>query len=53
MTGASLCSAAGPEAAGGEPDDVGVERDLDGGVAGLVVCHAWADGKDTVQGPDL
>jgi len=39
-----------PEAAFGDPDDVGVERDLDGGVAGAVVWLAGADGEHAGQG---
>jgi hypothetical protein len=39
-----------PEAAGGEPDDVGVYRDLDGSVAGAVVCPAGADGERAGRG---
>src|SRR5262249_61825587 len=38
-----------PEAACGEPDDVGVDRDLDGGVAGAVVLPAWADAENAGQ----
>ena len=34
------------EAARGEPDDVGVDRDLDGGVTGAVVWPAGADVLD-------
>jgi hypothetical protein len=36
-----------PEAARREPDDIGVERDLDGGVAGGAVWPAGADGEHT------
>src|SRR5215813_9839447 len=39
-----------PEAACGEPDDVGVDRDLDGGVAGAVVLPAWAGAEHAGQG---
>ena len=35
----AVAGAAGPEAACGEPDDVGVDRDLDDGVAGLSSCR--------------
>jgi hypothetical protein len=38
------------EAAFGEPDDVGVDRDLDGGVGGAVVWPAGADGQRVGQG---
>ena len=34
-----------PEAAGGEPDDLGVNRDLNDGAAGAVVRLAVADAK--------
>jgi len=39
-----------PEAAPGEPDDVGVDRDLDGRVAGVVVWPARGDGEHCAQG---
>jgi len=39
-----------PEAICGEPDDVGVDRDLDDGVAGAVVWPAGADGEHAGQG---
>ena len=39
-----------PEDACGEPDDVGVDGDLDGGVAGAVVLPAWADAERAGQG---
>jgi len=38
-----------PEAAPGEPDDVGVDRDLDGRVAGVVVWPARGDGEHCAQ----
>jgi hypothetical protein len=38
------------EAAGGEPDDIGVDRDLDGGVAGALVWPTGAGGEDVGQG---
>jgi hypothetical protein len=38
------------EAARGEPHDVGVDRDLDGGVAGAVVWPARGDGEHVGQG---
>ena len=34
----------------GEPDDVGVDGDLDGGVAGAAVLPAWADTERAGQG---
>ena len=46
----AVAGAVRPEAARGEPDDVGVERDLDGGVAGGVVWPAGADGEHAGQG---
>lgn len=45
MAGAVLA-----EAACGEPDDVGVDRDLDRGVAGVVVVLAGAGAEDAGQG---
>src|SRR5262245_58877504 len=39
-----------PEAARGEPDDVGVDRDLDDGVAWAVAWPARADGENAGQG---
>jgi hypothetical protein len=39
-----------PEAARGEPDDVGVDRDLDDGMAGPVVWPAGAGGEHAGQG---
>ena len=46
MAGAVL-----PEDACGEPDDVGVYRDLDDGVGGAVVCPAGAAAEHAGQGP--
>src|SRR5262249_1428234 len=39
-----------PEAACGEPDDVGVDRDLDGGVAGAVVLPAGGAAANAGRG---
>jgi hypothetical protein len=39
-----------PEDACGEPDDAGVDGDLDGGVAGAVVLPVWADAERAGQG---
>ena len=38
------------EAARGEPDDVGVDRDLDDGVAGVAVLPPGSDGEHLGQG---
>ena len=46
MAGAVL-----PEDARGEPDDVGVYRDLDDGVGGAVVCPARAAAEHPGEGP--
>jgi hypothetical protein len=47
----AVAGAARPEAACGEPDDVGVDRDLDDGAAGAVVLPAWAAAEHAGQGP--
>ena len=39
-----------PEDSCGQPDGAGVDRDLDDGVAGVVVWPAGADGEDVGQG---
>ena len=51
LPGASRRGAVLPEAARGEPDDVGVYRDLDDGVGGAVVCPARAAAEHPGEGP--
>lgn len=46
----TMVSVLRPEDACGEPDDVGVDGDLDGGVAGAAVLPAWADAERAGQG---
>ena len=50
LAGASRRGAVLPEAARGEPDDVGVYRDLDGGAGGAVVWPAGAAAEHAGQG---
>ena len=45
-----VAGAVRPEAARGEPDDVGVDRDLDSGMGGAVVFPAGAAAEDVGQG---
>jgi hypothetical protein len=46
----AVAGAVFPRAARGEPYDVGVDRDLNDGVAGAVVLQAGADAEHAGQG---
>jgi hypothetical protein len=46
----AVTGAARAKAARGEPDDVGVDRDVDGGVIGVVVGPAGTGGEHGGQG---